>query len=131
MVYKVQASRRPCGTYECGRGCAQPSAFSGIISGLADLLRRACGAISASIPTEPEMARYTILNYACFNEPEIGKSATSQDKAGIYVDRPGEVTGELALVKGWFGLGQDSEVCNFIIFISFFLTWMYSIKAWL
>jgi hypothetical protein len=28
-VYKVRASRRPCGMYKCGRGCVQPSAFSG------------------------------------------------------------------------------------------------------
>jgi hypothetical protein len=37
----------------------------------------------------------------------MGKSATSTDKAGKYVSRPGEVCGEIRLVKGWFGIGQE------------------------
>lgn len=47
------------------------------------------------------------LQYAKFCRPHIGKSATSADKAGKYVDRPGEVSGEIRLVKGWFGIGQE------------------------
>jgi hypothetical protein len=37
----------------------------------------------------------------------MGKSATSADKAGKYVDRPGEVCGEIRVVKGWFGIAQE------------------------
>ena len=37
----------------------------------------------------------------------MGKSATSPDKAGQYVEREGEIMGEVRLVKGWFGIGQE------------------------
>lgn len=49
------------------------------------------------------------LNYAEYSKPHIGESATSADKAGKYVDRPGEVTGEIRLVKGWFAIGQEVQ----------------------
>jgi hypothetical protein len=39
--------------------------------------------------------------------PHIGQSATSADKAGKYIKRPGEVCGEIRLVKGWFAIGQE------------------------
>jgi hypothetical protein len=47
------------------------------------------------------------LHYAKYVQPHIGKSATSDDKAGKYIERPGEICGELRLVKGWFGIGQE------------------------
>ena len=47
------------------------------------------------------------LDYATFCKPHIGKSATSADKAGRYVERPGEVSGELHVVKGWFAIRQE------------------------
>ena len=58
------------------------------------------------------------LQYAKYVKPHTGKSATSADKAGKYIERPGEVCGEIRLVKGWFAIGQ--EVCNhpFDLYIS-------------
>jgi hypothetical protein len=47
------------------------------------------------------------LDYTKYVEPHTGKSKTSADKAGKYVSRPGEVFGEIRLVKGWFGIGQE------------------------
>ena len=47
----------------------------------------------------------TIMDYAEYRKPHIGKSKTSTDKAGKYVDRLGEIAGEVHLVKGWYGLG--------------------------
>ena len=43
----------------------------------------------------------------------MGRTATSDDKVGKYANRPGEISGELRLVKGWFGIGQ--EVSNFLV----------------
>ncbi len=48
-----------------------------------------------------------MLEYAKYVTPHMGKSATSADKAGKYVSQPGEVCGEIRLVKGWFGIGQE------------------------
>jgi len=49
----------------------------------------------------------SVLKYTEFVEPHMGKSATSADKAGKYVKRPGEICGEIRLVKGWFAIGQE------------------------
>jgi len=46
------------------------------------------------------------LEYAGINKPHIGKTATSDDKVGVFVDRPGEIMEELRVVRGWFGIGQ-------------------------
>ena len=43
--------------------------------------------------------------------PHMGKLATSDDKAGKYVKRLGEVCGEIRLVKGWFRIGQEVGDC--------------------
>ena len=47
------------------------------------------------------------LDNVTFCKPHIGKSATGADKASRYVERPGEVSGELRVVKGWFAIGQE------------------------
>lgn len=52
-------------------------------------------------------------------KPHIGKSATGGDKAGKYLERPKEVCGELRLVKGWFGIGQEVRSDILQISISF------------
>lgn len=41
----------------------------------------------------------------------MGKLVTSDEKVGKYVKRPGEVCGEIRLVKGWFGIGQEVSDC--------------------
>ncbi|KIL56279.1 hypothetical protein M378DRAFT_17219 [Amanita muscaria Koide BX008] len=51
----------------------------------------------------------SLLAYAEVNPPHIGKSATSQSKVGLYADRPGEVRGEIRLVRTWFALGQEHK----------------------
>jgi hypothetical protein len=43
----------------------------------------------------------------------MGKSATSADKAGVYIERPGEVAGEVRLAKGWFALGKEVSLFLF------------------
>ena len=48
-----------------------------------------------------------MLEYAKYVKPHKGKSKTSADKVGKYADRLGEVSGEIRLVKGWFGIGQE------------------------
>ena len=48
-----------------------------------------------------------VLEYANYVPPHIGKSATSADKAGKYMYKTGEVSGEIRLVKGWFAIGQE------------------------
>jgi hypothetical protein len=37
----------------------------------------------------------------------MGMTATSADKAGKYMCKAGEESGEIRLVKGWFGIGQE------------------------
>lgn len=49
----------------------------------------------------------------------MGKTATSANKAVKYVDRPGEVCGEVRLVKGWFGIGQEVSIRTLDIQLSF------------
>ncbi|KAF8833318.1 hypothetical protein BDN67DRAFT_986108 [Paxillus ammoniavirescens] len=49
------------------------------------------------------------LEYAIYCKPHIGKSATSADKAGKYLDRDGEIMGEIHLSRGWFALGQEKH----------------------
>ena len=41
------------------------------------------------------MITQSALDYAKICEPHTGKSATSADKAGKYIVRPGEVSGEI------------------------------------
>lgn len=48
-----------------------------------------------------------MLEYAKYMTPHMGKSATSADKVGKYVKRPGEVCGKIRVVKGWFEIGQE------------------------
>ena len=36
-----------------------------------------------------------------------GKTKTSQEKVGNFVDCPGEIAGEKHVVKGWLGLGRN------------------------
>ena len=55
------------------------------------------------------MITQAVLDYATLCKPHTGKSATSAEKAGKYIERPGEVSGEIRVVKGWFAIGQ--EVC--------------------
>ena len=63
------------------------------------------------------MITQSALDYAKICEPHTGKSATSADKAGKYIVRPGEVSGEIQVVKGWFAIGQ--EVC--LVFDIYFI----------
>jgi hypothetical protein len=53
----------------------------------------------------------SVLEYAKYCPPHMGKLATSDEKVGKYVKRPGEVCGEIRLVKGWFGIGQEVSEC--------------------
>ena len=48
-----------------------------------------------------------LLSYGEVNHPHIGKSATSASKVGKYADRPGEVSGEIRVVRTWYALGQE------------------------
>ena len=48
-----------------------------------------------------------MLEYAKYVPPHMGMSATSADKVGKYMFKHGEVSGEIRLVKGWFGIGQE------------------------
>ena len=59
-----------------------------------------------------------MLDYTKYVPPHMGKSATSADKVGKYVDRPGEVCGEVRLVKGWFAIG--GEVCSQLLDVLLF-----------
>jgi hypothetical protein len=38
--------------------------------------------------------------------PHQGRTATSAEKVGIFIDREGQVAGEIRAVKGWLALGQ-------------------------
>jgi hypothetical protein len=38
--------------------------------------------------------------------PHQGKTATSAEKVGVFIDREGQVAGEIRAVKGWLALGQ-------------------------
>ena len=53
------------------------------------------------------MVTQSALEYATLCKPHTGKSATSADKAGKYIECPGEVSGEIRVVKGWFAIGQE------------------------
>lgn len=46
------------------------------------------------------------MDYAKKVKPLQGKSVTSAEKTGEYVDRPGQVAGEIRLVRSWFAIGQ-------------------------
>jgi hypothetical protein len=63
------------------------------------------------------MITESALEYATFCKPHTGKSATSADKAGKYVERHGEVSGEIRIVKGWFGIGQEVRAPIVLSFI--------------
>ena len=39
--------------------------------------------------------------------PHRGKTKTSQEKVGKFVDRPGEIAGEKRIVKGWLAIGRN------------------------
>lgn len=57
------------------------------------------------------------MNYTQIVEPHQGKTATSAEKTGVYVDRPGEVTGEIRLVRSWFAIGQEVSfvMCSYYL----------------
>jgi hypothetical protein len=38
--------------------------------------------------------------------PHKGKTKTSQEKVGKFVERDGEIAGETRIVRGWIGIGQ-------------------------
>jgi hypothetical protein len=44
---------------------------------------------------------------AKIDPPHRGKTKTSKEKVGIFVDREGEITGEKRIVKGWQGIAQN------------------------
>ncbi len=56
-----------------------------------------------------------VLEYVKHVPPHMGKSATSDDRAGTFVMRAGEVSGEIRLVKGWYGIGQEVCIQNNLI----------------
>lgn len=39
--------------------------------------------------------------------PHKGQTVTSAEKTGCFVDRPGEIAGEVVLVRYWYGIGQE------------------------
>jgi len=51
------------------------------------------------------------LEFAKVVKPHF-KSATAEERAGEYIYRPNEVTGEIRLVRSWHAIGQP--VCDFI-----------------
>lgn len=48
-----------------------------------------------------------IYDYASVVKPHMGLSSTSADKVGCYIERPGELKGEIRLVRGWYAIGQE------------------------
>jgi hypothetical protein len=71
------------------------------------------GVVSASSEKIPNVANLcqatltkVILDYTEIVKPQVGKSATSADKAGVYVDRDGELMGEIRCVRHWHAIGQ-------------------------
>jgi hypothetical protein len=59
--------------------------------------------------TSQEVLTGQLLDYAKINKPHKGKSAT-QAATVSYIERPGEVAGEIRMVRGWYPIGQ--EVCT-------------------
>lgn len=48
-----------------------------------------------------------LLDMAKIDPPHRGKTKTSQEKVGIFVDREGEIAGEKRIVKGWQGIAHN------------------------
>lgn len=48
-----------------------------------------------------------LYEYAKIVHPHQGRTQTSMEKVGNYVDRPNEIAGEIRLVRHWFALGQE------------------------
>lgn len=86
----------------------------GTVSSLSSLLLRR----KADTELQAEITN-SVLEYTKFIKPHMGKTATSANKAVKYVDRPGEVCGEVQLVKGWFGIGQEMSIRTLDIQLSF------------
>jgi hypothetical protein len=53
------------------------------------------------MPVNKKIYKYTLVV-----KPRRCKTKTTLAKKGRYVDRKGQITGELRMIRGWHGIGQ-------------------------
>ncbi len=51
-----------------------------------------------------------LMDYAKIVHPHQGKTKTSKEKKGSFIERADEVAGEVRIVKGWHAIGR--AVCD-------------------
>jgi hypothetical protein len=55
-----------------------------------------------------------LLKYAEVVKPTVGKTA---DKGGVYVHKPGQVTGEIRCVRYWHAIGHSVSLLIFLLIL--------------
>jgi len=64
-----------------------------------------------------------IMHYASIVQPHQGKTKTAKDRKGTFIEREGEVAGEVRIVKGWQAIGRavylQSYTCNHLLTLYF------------